>query len=376
MEIYVDRSQMLKAVNTAKTFAKASSDQKVLQSAFVSAGFGRVYLTTTDLTLWCQVGLNARTPQPGTLAVPVRTLGAVLKTLPHSRVSLRKEGDDVCLAAASSEVRLAGFDAEEFPDINPPQGRLAAIPLPASLVNKVAYAVSKDETRYTLNGVHVEVGPAGLKLVATDGHRLARYAVASLPPGSVVDADLEEPVTAIVPVRLLCEGVRLGSQLGSAATLELHEKSACIQVNGSVMLWADLIEGQYPACEGTIPAEWSGCVTMPKGALGRAVSRLLALSKGCRVGRVCLTVEDGEMVLQMEGDALGVSAIERLTPSSVEGTVPVCGFNVRYLSEALERLPDTAQVHLKFSDDKGESPVTVESPACAGLFAVVMPIRL
>ena len=142
------------------------------------------------------------------------------------------------------------------------------------------------------------------------------------------------------------------------------------------MLWADLIEGQYPAYEGTIPADWSGCVTLSKGVLGSAVSRLLALSKGCRVGCVCLAVEDGEMVLTVEDAALGVSAVERLTPSSVEGTVPACGFNVRYLSEALERLPDAARVQLKFSDDKGESPVAVESPACAGLFALVMPVRL
>ena len=92
------------------------------------------------------------------------------------------------------------------------------------------------------------------------------------------------PSPRIVPVRLLLEGVRLGSQFGSTATLELYEKSACIQVNGSVMLWADLIEGQYPAYEGTIPADWSGCVTMTKGVLGNAVSRLLALSKGCRGG--------------------------------------------------------------------------------------------
>ena len=377
MEITFDRSQMLKAVNTAKTFAGgASAALKVLQSAFVSAGFGRVRLTTTDLDVWCQVDLKAQTPQPGTVAVPVRTLGTVLKTLPHNNVSLHTEGNDVCLAAGSSDVRITGLDCEEFPDINPPQGRLASMPLPASLVNKVAYAVSNDETRYTLNGVFVEVGAAGLKLVATDGPRLARYSAASLPPGSVLDADQEEPVTAIVPVRLLLEGARLGSQLGSTAALELYDKAACVQVNGSVMLWAGLIEGQYPAYEGTIPADWSGCVTMPKGLLGRSVSRLLALSKGCRVGCVRVAVEDGEMVLTVEDDALGVSAIERLTPSSVEGTMPVCGFNVRYLSDALERLPDTAQARLRFSDNRGQSPVAVESPACPGLFGLVMPMRL
>ena len=115
---------------------------------------------------------------------------------------------------------------------------------------------------------------------------------------------------------------------------------------------------------------------MSKGVLGSAVARLLALSKGCRVGRVCLTVEDGEMVLTVKDDALGVTAVERLMPSSIEGTVPACGFNVRYLAEALERLPDAAQARLKFSDDKGESPVAVESSECPGLFALVMPMRL
>ena len=375
MEITFDRSQMLKGVNTVKTFAEGSSALKILQSTLLWAGSGKVRLTTTDLTLWCQVELDARTAEEGTAAVPVRTLGTVLKTLPHSRVSLRKEGDDVRFAAGSSEVRLAGHDVEEYPDINPPQERLAAIPLPASLVNKVAYAVSNDETRYTLNGVNVEVGAAGLKLVATDGHRLAHYQAASLPPGSVLDA-VEEPVTGIVPARLLSEGVRLSSQQDGTATLELYGKSACVRVNGSVMLWADLIDGKYPAYEGVIPSEYSGCVTIGNGPLGSAVSRLVALSKGCRVARLRLAVEDGEMALKVEDDALGVSAMERLTPSSVEGTVPVCGFNVRYVSEALARLPDAVRVQLKFSDELGESPVAVVSPDCSGLFAVVMPMRL
>lgn len=375
MEISFDRSRMLKAVNTVKNFAD-SSGLKVLQSTLISAGQDRARLTSTDLTLSCQVELDARTPEPGTVLVPVRTLGTVLKTLSQSRVNLRKEGNDVCLAAGSSRVRITGVDPEEYPEISPPQERLAAVPLNPSLVNKVAYAVSSDETRYTLGGVCTEVGPAGLKLVATDGHRLARYAAPSLPPGSVLDAGPEETVTGIIPARLLSEGVRLGSQLGSTAVLELYEKGACIQVNGSVTIWADLIDGQYPEYEGTIPADFTGCVTMLKSALGAAVSRLLALSKGTKVGRVRLAVEDGEMVLQVEDAARGVSASERLTPPNIEGTVPACGLNVRFLAEALERLPDTARVQLKFSDDQGESPVAVESSECPGLFALIMPMRV
>ena len=377
MELSFDRNQMLKAVNTAKNFAETPSGLKVLQHAFMSAGFGHARLTTTDLGLWCQVELNARTPQPGTVTVPVRTLGKVLKALSQSRVSLHKEGDDVRLVAGPSEVRVTGMESDDYPEISPPQGRLLSMPINAALVDKVAYAVSKDETRYTLTGVYVEVGAGGLKLLATNGHRLARYTAASLPPGSILDADLSEPVTGIVPVRLLNEGVRLGSRLGGSVALELYEKAACIRVNGSTMLWANLIEGQYPDCANAIPAEYSGCVTISKGALGSAVSRLLALSKGRRVPHACLILDDGDMVLRLDENAGdGLSASERLTPSAIEGIVPVCGFNVRYLSEALERLADAARVQLKFSDEAGKSPVAVESPGCAGLFALMMPVKV
>jgi len=377
MELILNKDRAMKAVNVVKNFAAGASGLKVLQGVFLSAGFGHVRLTTTDLEVWCQVELDAETPQPGTVLVPAGALGKALKSVPHSRVTLCKEGDDVRLSGGSSEIRMKGLDSEEYPESNPPQDRLLSMPLPAALVNKVVYAVSQDETRYTLGGVCMQVGPAGLKLVATDGHRLARYTAASLPPGSVVDADLEEPLSVILPSRLLSEGVRLGSQLGNTATLEVYEKAACIRVNGSVMVWADVIEGQYPDYEAVMPDDVTGCVTVSRSALSSAVSRLLALSKGRRWPAACLIVDGWDLVLKMEeGAGDGISATERLKPSAIEGIVPVCGLNVGYLSEALERIPESGQVHLKFSDELGERPVAIESSACAGLLAVLMPVKV
>ena len=373
MELILNREQTMKAVNVAGKFAESPSGLKVLQGVFVSAGFGHVRLTTTDLSIWCQVELDAQTPQPGTVLVPVRTLGKALKSLPGSRVTLTKDGDDVNLTAGPSEVRVSGIDADEYPEINPPDGRLVQVPLHASLVDSVAYAVSKDETRYTLAGVRAEVGAAGFKLAATDGQRLARYQAATLPPGSVVNADLEEPVSGTVPVRLLNEGVRLASQLDGTATLELYEKASSIRVNGSAMIWADLIEGQYPDYEQVMPAAYAGCVTMPKGMLGAAVSRLVALTQGRQVVSGRLIPADGQVVLSIADDAGdGVSAVEHLSPCGIQGSVPACGLNLRHLHDALERLPDAGPVHLKFSDDTGVHPLAIESPGRQGLVAIVM----
>ena len=216
-----------------------------------------------------------------------------------------------------------------------------------------------------------------LTLVATDGHRLARYA-GKLPPGSECDTG-GEPVEAIVPVRLLHEATRLGGKLGTPVTLEVHEKAAAVRSDGSLRIWSNLIEGKYPAYEGTIPSEVTGTVSVPKGALCSAVARTAALSKGRRSAGLALSVEDSCLVLRLAGDAGdGISAVERVSAAGIEGTVPACGLRVAYLSDALARLPDVARVEFGFSDEDGASPVVIRGPEAsgAGLMKVIMPYKL
>ena len=377
MEIILNKDQAMKAVDVSRNFAESASGLKVLQGVFLSAGFGRLRLTTTDLSLWCQVELDAQTPRPGTALVPVRNLGTVLKNAPQSRVVLRRVGDDVVCEAGPSEVRLSGIDLEEYPEIDAPEGCLLSMPLTAALVDKVAYAVSKDETRYTLAGVLLEVAARKLKMVATDGQRLARF-VGGLPPGSVLDAG-GEPLKAIIPVRLLNEGVRLGGKLGGSVTLELYEKAAGIRINGSIRIWTNLIEGQYPACEEIIPSEYVGTIAVPKSALCSAVARAGALSKGRRLPGLVLVVEGSQLVLRLNEDAGdGIAAVERVSPARITGTVPACGLRISYLSDALARLPDVSWVEVKFTDEVGESLVAIQGleSGSAGLLAMIMPYKV
>ena len=378
MEITLNREQAMRAVDVVRNFAEGASGLKVLQGVLVSAHPGCVRLVTTDLAVWCQVDLwDAQTPEPGEVLVTARNLATVLKTMPASRVHLRSEGEDVVCEAGSSEVRLTGLDVQEFPDVGLPEGRLLMMPLEAALIDKVAYAVSRDETRYTLCGVHLEVEGRHLKLVATDGHRLSRFQ-GMLPPGSQCDAG-EEPVKATLPVRLLQEGVRLGAKLKSSVTLELYEKAALVRINGSICIWSKCIEGQYPAYEEAIPSEYTGTVSVPKGAFSSAVSRLDALSKGRRHAGVLLYANGSDLVLRLPADADGgISAVERLSPARTEGTVPECGLRITPLSDAIARLPDTSWVDVRFSDGEGLQPVVIQSAGSngAGLLAVIMPVKV
>ena len=377
MKITLDREQAMRAVGVVRNFAEGASGLKVLQGVLVSAESGHVRLVTTDLAVWCQVEMDAQTPEPGEALVSARNLATVLKTMPAGRVQLRSEGEDVVCEAGSSEVRLTGLDVQEFPDIGLPEGRLFKMPLEAALIDKVAYAVSRDETRYTLCGVRLEVEGRQLSLVATDGHRLSRFQ-GTLPPGSEYDAG-EEPVKATLPVRLLQEGVRLGAKLKSSVSLELYEKAALVRVNGSVCIWSQLIEGQYPAYEEALPLQFTGTVSAPQSALMSAVSRLQALSKGRRLAGAVLSMNGSDLELRLRRDAEDdIAAVERLPQARTEGTVPECGLRITPLSEALARLPDTLWVDVRFSDGEGLQPVVIQSAGSngAGLLAVIMPVKV
>ena len=377
MELLLNRDQVMKGVETAKAFAESATGLRVLQHAHVSAGFGKLRLTTTDLSLWCQVELKAETLNPGTALVPVKALGKVLKNLPQSRFSMCKDGEELVFAAGNSEIRVAGMEPDDYPEINMPEGRLLSMPLRASMVNDVAYAVSKDETRYTLCGVLMLVSGGRMKLLGTNGNRLSRVQC-PLPPGSEVE-QVDGEIKAIVPVRLLIEGVRLARQLGTPAILEVYEKAAAVRLNGSMTIWAGLIEGEYPDYEGCLPAEYAGSVAVPHGALVSAVGRLLNLSKGIRNPGVRLGMVQSHLEMRLLEVSDGVtSAVERVTTTRVTGTVPVLGVDVKYLSDALVRLSDSVWVQLMFSDGEGARPMALQSFESGGdrLLGVIMPRKL
>lgn len=375
MEILLNREQTMRGVEAVRAFCESASGLKVLQHAHVSGGFGRVRVTTTDLGMWCQVELKGETVQPGTALVPTKAWGKVLKVLPARVFSMCKEGEDLVFSAGGSEVRVAGMEPEDFPEVNMPADRLLAMPLSPWMVNEVAYAVGKDETRYALTGVLVKVSEGKLEFVGCDGHRLS-VVRGALPVGSVVDVP-ELDFKGIVPVRVMLEGVRLARQLKVAAVLELYEKAAAVRLNGGITVWSSLLEAEYPNVKATVPSEFSANLVVPCSALSSAVSRLLNLSKGAGNPLMILKSAGSELELSLAQGVDGVtSAVERVTTMKAEGSVPVLGLNVRYVADALARLCDSVWLRLKF--DEAYTPVVIESfeKGSERLLTVIMPRKL
>ena len=142
-------------------------------------------------------------------------------------------------------------------------------------------------------------------------------------------------------------------------------KAAAIRINGSIRIWSQLIEGQYPAYEEAIPREYTGYgITCAERRLVQRRFAPRSPVKGsplCRDGVVCRRNPGWCCVWAADAEG-GIAAVERLAPARTQGSVPACGLRISYLSDALARLPDVSTVDVKFPEDKGCSPVVIQGP--------------
>jgi DNA polymerase-3 subunit beta len=231
------------------------------------------------------------------------------------------------------------------------------------LISHVAFAASTEESRPILNGVLWELRSDRMRMVATNGHRLARMDVPLKGAGG--QADLIVPPKALEQIRRLfgpedeIEIARSDNHLGF--------RSAGTQV------FTRLIEGPYPNYEQVIPRENDKIITVDKSAFASALRRMSIVASD-QTHRIRLAFTNGACKLSVTTPDLG-EAQEEMTVS-YDGDPLEIGFNATYLLEILKIMP-TDEVRLSFKAPERAAtcePVGWDDPA--SYLTLVMPLRL
>jgi len=236
----------------------------------------------------------------------------------------------------------------------------------AGMIERTMYAASVDETRYNLNGVYLEVlaDTGKLRMVATDGHRLAL--VDREVPGSL-DA-LTSGV--IIPRKGLAELKRLLDE-DDVDEVEIgFEGNSGLARKGGVTLVMRLIEGEFPNYQQVIPDDVTVRLVLPTDQLVHALRRVVLLSSE-RSRAVKLELGDGQLQVSSNNPALGDASDE--LDIEYSGDAIAVGFNARYLLDALGAL-HAKEVRLGLQNDL--SPAQVVPTNDDDTLAVVMPMRL
>src|SRR5262249_35647143 len=189
----------------------------------------------------------AKVAQPGAVTISARKLLEIAKELPSASLGLKvQENAWVALRCAGASYKLVGLGPEDFPSVAEAPGA-AWLTVDGKLLRdmlaQTTFAISHDESRYALNGVLFAVLDREIRLVATDGHRLA---LAIRPLGTAVT-----PVSGIVPRKAVQEISRMGGS-GEDVEVAISDNQFMLRMP-HVLLIARLIEGTFPNYEQVVP---------------------------------------------------------------------------------------------------------------------------
>ena len=396
MKVVVDKEELLRGVQAVLDIVPSKTALPVLSNILIDVSqTGGMSLSATDLDISITCTLSASVEAPGSTTVPARKFSEIIRELPEERLVLSEEEGRVTIQRQGGEegtYALMSVSSEDFPEL-PGQIDGPEMTFPESnggsedghllsdMISKTAFAVSRDETRPVLNGVLWQVGEGRMTMVATDGHRLAKYsrAVSKVAAGEVA-------TEAIVPPRALNHLVKLTSSGSHLERVRFGQNHLMFDlslsggsggeagVGGEIRLTSRLIEGPYVDYEQVIPQSSGKRMRVSTGLLFPAVRRVSILSSS-QTHQIRLKLQGNRVELSATSQEIGGEARETLEAEYGDEEMTI-GYNSAYLQDVLRRI-DSDQVMFEL-----DSAVTAgiirpgEQPDGEDYLCLLMPLRL
>jgi DNA polymerase-3 subunit beta len=372
MKVTVERAALLKSLGHVHRVVERRNTIPILGNVLIRAEESKLSFKATDLDVEMRETVAAEVGPPGSTTVPAHMFFEIVRKLPEgAQVAIESSGDRAVMAirAGRSRFTLQTLPESDFPDLAAGEMthsfKLTAAEL-KRLIDKTAFAISTEETRYYLNGIYLHPAGTGksgtLRAVATDGHRLAQFEL-PLPEGAKGMPGIIVPRKTVAEVQRLIEGNE------AEITIELSPGKIRFSI-GDAVLTSKLIDGTFPDYARVIPTSNDKELVVDKLEFEQAVDRVSTVSSE-RGRAVKFSLSSGKLLLSVTNPDSG-SATEEL---EVEyGAEPLdIGFNSRYLLDIAAQL-DSESAVLKLADPG--SPTLIQDREGKGALYVLMPMRV
>lgn len=366
MHLTISRQALLQSVQRCQSVVERRHTIPILSNLLLETHEGGLRVTATDL----DVGLRTQAPavidEPGATTVSARKLFEVLRELNEdAEVNLHTEAAFLYLSSGRSKFRLAALPADDYPAVQEEEEvvslHIDGVDL-ARMITSTSFAMSHDETRKYLTGTLFDLLDSGkLRLVATDGHRLA-----------MTEAGLQQQIQArscIVPRKAVAEIRKLAEETQGQVSLHLGERQIRLCA-GDHHLSSKLIDARFPAYEDVIPLDNPACAVLDAAMFDQVLRRIMIVANEFT----------HDVRLQFTADALLVCAhnteqeeAEEIIEAEYSGPEILIGFNARYLRDVLG-VVQGPRITVQIKD--GLSPVLVLDEGDEASRYVIMPMRI
>ncbi|MEE4143156.1 MAG: DNA polymerase III subunit beta [Halieaceae bacterium] len=367
MKFTISRDALLKPLNLVAGVVERRQTLPILANVLMVLDGDRLALTGTDLEVELVGRVQLPTPgDSGEVTVPARKLVDICKSLPEgSNIEFAAQDSKVTVKSGRSRFTLATLPAREFPNVEDSMGTHQFTVKQGQLkrlIDRTAFAMAQQDVRYYLNGMLWEIKGKLMRVVATDGHRLALCTL----PGMIEATD---DTQVILPRKGVLELVRL--LLEDEADIAIVIGSNHIRATTNDFTFTSkLVDGKFPDYQRVLPRSPDKIVLGSRLELRQAFTRAAILSNEKYRGvRLKLTKNSLDIVANNPEQ----EEAEEAVPVDYQGDSLEVGFNVSYLLDVLGVLSGE-QVKLSLSDPNS-SALLEESDAGDSLY-VVMPMRL
>ncbi|MCA9770883.1 MAG: DNA polymerase III subunit beta [Myxococcales bacterium] len=372
MHLTIDKTTLVTALSKVQSVVERRNTLPILSNVLLTARKGELELTATDLEVGLRGLYAAKVSEPGRIALNARKIFDVVREMPDGPLGLElKDNHWVEVTAGKARFSLVGLDPEKFPPLPIPEDlkvfKISAAIL-GDLIDKTAFCASTDEARVNLNGVLLERaeqnGEPCLRMVATDGHRLALRDHLITPDRTV---NFEGRV--LIPRKGVSELKKLVDEAQGELEIGFSENS-CVVTHDRQTLVIRLIDKEFPDYNQVIPDEGVREIEVGVEALRDALRRVSVLA----------TDKTKAVKFVFAGDTLTLSSTNTDMEEGTEeiainygGASLAVGFNAKYLLEFLGTVGDE---HLTLELNDELSPGLARPLADPRFLYVIMPMRI
>ena len=366
MKVLCDREKLREGLSVANSVIPPKSTKPVLSNVCMVATGEALELIGTDLDSAVRYRLeDVKVGEPGTVVIPARVAFEFVRDLTGETVQIDANDGKCTISSGSDSCGLVTVDPDEFPVVAR-FDEAGSFPLQGGtftgLIARTAFAAAKEQGRYAMHGVLTEIEDGILRMVATDGRRLA---VAFAPVDAKPDRKQTRP--AIVPTKGMQLFSRVITDPLDQVQLAFDENQIGLRTRNAEV-FARLLDGDFPRYQAVIPGESAHSIEADAELLARKI-RLVANVTGDEARAVRISLKKGEM--ELFGQSAGRGEAHAKMEVDFRGKQAEIAFNPDYVVEGLKNC-ETETVRLDFNDKSSPGKFHLGE----SYIYVVMPITL
>jgi DNA polymerase-3 subunit beta len=370
MEFSVKKFDLLEELDLTQGVVERKTTIPILSNLLCEAKGNRLTITATDLELSIRTSCEAKVKKEGAGTIPAKKLLDLVRLLPDEEIKFKLlENHWVQITCDRKNYKLVGMSKENFPALPNFPHALVKIPakLLADVISKTTFAISLEESRYTLNGALLVLKPNSLTMVATDGHRLA-----------MVETDhkfegFSAETRVLVPKKAMTEIQRLAAQSGDESAIDFaQDESHLFFQFGGRLLTSRKLTGQFPNYEAVLPREANKTVILERAELQDALRRVSQLADQRSHAVKFMLAKEG---LEISASSPEYGEAKETIEKEFKGDPIAIGFNAQYLLDFLGAAAD-GPISFELKDDQSAGQLRPTGDESSRYRYVVMPMRI